>query len=308
MKTALVGYTGFVGSNIAARKSFDAVYNSKNIECAYGTKPDLLVYAGVKAEKYLANLSPDKDFEGIQQAYQNIINIEPKKVVLISTIDVYPPLAGADEGTEISISELQPYGANRYHLEHLVKENFSDALIIRLPGLFGKNIKKNFIYDYIHIIPAKLKKEKLDELCQTEPTLYQYYQNCGNGFYECTARDIKEREKLKDIFGSLGFSAVNFTDSRGIYQFYNLKYLWEHIQIALKNQLDLVNLVTEPVSIGELYHYLTGAAFVNEISNNVPSYNFKSKYACLFGGHNGYIYSKDQVLREIEQFIESKEF
>ena len=44
--TALVGYTGFVGSNIyaAADRQIQAVYNSKNIEGAYGTRPELLIY------------------------------------------------------------------------------------------------------------------------------------------------------------------------------------------------------------------------------------------------------------------------
>ena len=50
MKKALVGYTGFVGSNIYAATDFDAVYNSKNIEESFGTNPDLLVYAGLRAE------------------------------------------------------------------------------------------------------------------------------------------------------------------------------------------------------------------------------------------------------------------
>ena len=42
---ALVGYTGFVGSNIyaGANGKIDASYNSKNIEEAYGTEPDLLI-------------------------------------------------------------------------------------------------------------------------------------------------------------------------------------------------------------------------------------------------------------------------
>ena len=34
---ALVGYTGFVGSNIYAKGIFDAVYRSANIKDAYGT-------------------------------------------------------------------------------------------------------------------------------------------------------------------------------------------------------------------------------------------------------------------------------
>ena len=61
MRKALVGYTGFVGSNICAGEKFEGLYNSKNIGEAYGTNPDLLVYAGLRAEKYLANHEPDKD-------------------------------------------------------------------------------------------------------------------------------------------------------------------------------------------------------------------------------------------------------
>ena len=89
MKTAIVGYTGFVGSNICVTTKFDAYYNSKNIEEAFGTNPDLLVYSGVRAEMFLANKFPEKDFEVIENAIENIKKINPKRVVLISTIAVY---------------------------------------------------------------------------------------------------------------------------------------------------------------------------------------------------------------------------
>ena len=59
MIKTLVGYTGFVGSNLASSTDFDGLYNSKNIEDAFKTKPDLLVYSGVRAEKFLANKEPD---------------------------------------------------------------------------------------------------------------------------------------------------------------------------------------------------------------------------------------------------------
>lgn len=52
---SLVGFTGFVGSNLAMSTDFDGLYNSANIEEAYGTNPDLLVYAGVPAQKFIAN-------------------------------------------------------------------------------------------------------------------------------------------------------------------------------------------------------------------------------------------------------------
>ena len=55
MKRAIVGYTGFVGSNIYAAGDFDAAYNTKNIQDAFGSNPDLLIYAGMRAEKFLAN-------------------------------------------------------------------------------------------------------------------------------------------------------------------------------------------------------------------------------------------------------------
>ena len=83
----------------------------------------------------------------------------PKKLVLISTIDVFTSPKGVDERSEIDTGNLQPYGYNRYQLELWVREHYPDALIVRLPGLFGKNIKKNFIYDFIHVIPFMLKKE-----------------------------------------------------------------------------------------------------------------------------------------------------
>ncbi len=89
MKKALVGYTGFVGSNIYAATDFDAVYNSKNIEEAFGTNPDLLVYAGLRAEKYLANNAPEQDMALIVQAEENITKINPKKLVLISLFGKY---------------------------------------------------------------------------------------------------------------------------------------------------------------------------------------------------------------------------
>jgi len=141
---ALVGYTGFVGSNLYENGKFDVVYNSKNIEEAYGLEPDLLVYAGLRAEKYLANNAPEKDMEQIIQAEENIKKIKPKKLVLISTVDVFKEPRNVDENSEIDTENLHAYGYNRYQLELWVRKHDPEALIIRLPGLFGKNIKKKF--------------------------------------------------------------------------------------------------------------------------------------------------------------------
>lgn len=303
----LVGYTGFVGSNIyaSAGTEIDAVYNSKNIDEAYGTNPDLLIYAGLRAEKYLANNAPEKDMELIYQAEENITKINPKKLVLISTIDVFKVPKDVDENSMIDVENLHPYGFNRYQLELWVRERYPDALIIRLPGLFGRNIKKNFIYDYINVIPFMLKEAKFEELAEKDPDLKRFYNLQDNGFYKVNVSE-EDRTLLKEKFKALGFSALNFTDSRSVYQFYNLARLWSDINIALREKIKLWHPAIEPVSAGEVFKYLTGEEFNNELDGTPADYDYRTIHDELFGGNDGYVCNKEIILQEIKNFVEGE--
>lgn len=303
MNRMLVGYTGFVGSNIYAKGDFDGIYNSKNIQEAYGKNPDLLIYSGLRAEKFLANNAPEKDLELIYGAEKNIEKINPKKLILISTIDVLKKPINVDEDVEIETIGLQAYGYNRYQLECWVRENYPDALIIRLPGLYGINLKKNFIYDYINIIPSMLKEEKMNELLLKNSDLTEYYKLGDNGFYKLTDINENQKKKLRNILKSIQFTALNFTDSRNVYQFYPLERLWNDIKICLENNIKLWHPATEPISASELYAALTGETFENEILNKSLKYNFKTKYFKEFNGNNGYIMSKKEILEDIKKFI-----
>lgn len=304
----IVGYTGFVGSNLIASHNFDGMFNSKNVTEAYGKKPDLLVYSGVPAEMFLANQNPQADKERMDQAIQNIKQIQPKKMVLISTIAVYHNPNEVDEDYQIDQTEVSAYGANRLYLERWVEEHFEDYLIVRLPGLYGENLKKNFIYDFIHYIPPMLNEAKYNELSQKESLIAANYQLQENGFYKCVLplEAKTERNELKAAFKRAGFSALNFTDSRATFQYYNLNRLWSDIQTALENELKLLNLAVEPVTIQELYKELTGEVFVNELSKPVPFFNYKTKYAALWNGTNGYIRTKEEVLSDLKQYIQLK--
>lgn len=304
---ALVGYTGFVGSNIYAGGQIDKAFNSKNIEEAFGLEPDLLIYSGLRAEKYLANNAPEKDMELIEQAKENIRRIAPKRLVLISTVDVWKTPVDVNEDDAIDCEGLHAYGLNRYRLECWVRENYPDALIIRLPGLFGINIKKNFIYDYIHVIPFMLKETKFQELAAREPLLNQCYELQDNGFYKCKELSCKMQDVLKERFRQLSFTALNFTDSRNVYQFYPLERLWDDIRLALENDIRLWHPATEPVSAAEVYAYLTGDEFVNELGGTPVVYDYRTKYDKLFGGSNGYICDKEQILQKIAAFINQEE-
>ena len=307
----LVGYTGFVGSNIASKYDFTWKINSKNKEEAFAKNPDLLIYAGLRAEKFLANKDPEADMAAVMEAMEQIKKINPGKLVLISTVDVYQNPVNVDEDTEIDTKGLLPYGANRYKLEQMVREAWEDALIIRLPGLFGKNLKKNFIYDFIHVIPALLREEKYLELSAKSSLIEEAYRKLNNGFYQCmvtekqnrTAKEEYAVEELKQEFMSLGFSALNFTDSRGVFQFYNLANLWDDIQTAVKNDIRLLNIATEPISVAEIYKKLTDRTFENEITQTPPFYDYRSKHAELFGGKDGYFADKKTILNEIVDFV-----
>ncbi len=298
----LVGHTGFVGSNLKEQVHFDGLYNSQNISEAFGTNPDWLVYSGVRAEKFLANSEPEKDFGIILDAMSNIQKINPKKIILISTVDVYPNPVDVDELTP-SNAENHAYGKNRLYLENWVAEHFTDYLILRLPALFGKNLKKNFIYDLIQIVPAMLNEKKFLELSAANNWLHEYYTQQENGFYKLKAISGETKKELKQQFLSLGFTALNFTDSRGVFQFYNLDDLWKDIEVALEKNIKVLNLATEPVSVNEIYNAVYHEDFSNEILPVAPRYDFRTVHAEHFDGTKNYIRRKDIILDGIKKFI-----
>ncbi|MEG0020588.1 MAG: NAD-dependent epimerase/dehydratase family protein, partial [Oscillospiraceae bacterium] len=263
---SLVGYTGFVGSNLKESFNFDGLYNSKNVGEAFGTCPDILYYAGVPAQKFIANKYPKEDMAIIKNAVENIRRINPKRIVLISTVDVYQNPNGKDENSVMETQGLAPYGMNRLALESFVEENFSQRLIVRLPGLYGKNLKKNFIYDFLSVVPALLTHQKIRELGERCKNIYSFYEDQGNGFYKLKTN--ADNGKAKELFQEVGFSALNFTDSRGMFQFYNLEYLYNNIQTAMENGVKKLNIATQPVCVAEVYKTLTGQNFVNETVQN----------------------------------------
>lgn len=250
-KRALIGYTGFVGGNINSQTDFTDRYNTKNIDDIDGNSFDLVVSAATYAEMWKINQDPEGDLAQINGLIAHLKTIQAKQFVLISTVGVYKNSVGATEDTAIELDDLPPYGVNRYHLEQIVRQTFPNALIVRLPGLFGPGLKKNVIFDLIH-------NNNVDRI---------HY--------------------------------------AGSYQYYNLRNLWKDIQIALDNNLQLVNLATEPVRTDEVAEYCFGIqGFHTEPEGIKPAvWDMHSKHAELYGGHDGYLYSKQQVLDDIKAFV-----
>lgn len=147
---ALIGHTGFVGGNLLRQHEFGACFNTSNIETIGGQDFNTLVFSGAQAKKWWANQNPAADRAGIQRALDAMKGVTARRVVLISTIDVVPQVAGADEGFDCASQRTHPYGEHRLWLEEALRARYPGMLVVRLPGLFGPGLRKNILYDLLH--------------------------------------------------------------------------------------------------------------------------------------------------------------
>jgi nucleoside-diphosphate-sugar epimerase len=150
MSRAIIGHTGFVGGNLCRQGTFDATFNSKNINDLESQSFDEIWCAGVQAVKWWANKNPDEDRRGIQRLLDVLATVRAGRFVFMSTVDVFGDPIGVDEATPVDLTGLHPYGRHRYQAEEWVRDRFDNHVIVRLPGLFGPGLKKNIIYDFMH--------------------------------------------------------------------------------------------------------------------------------------------------------------
>jgi nucleoside-diphosphate-sugar epimerase len=146
---ALVGCTGFIGSNLANQSSFDCVYNSSNIDDICGKNFKEVFFAGLSGVKWKANANSEEDKNSVDKMISRLLTINVENFIHISTIDVYENHLGVDEDTPISCNQC-PYGLNRSNFENFVLSKFENCISIRLPIVFGNGFKKNYLFDMLN--------------------------------------------------------------------------------------------------------------------------------------------------------------
>lgn len=250
MKRAIVGYTGFVGSNLLQFYKFDYFYNSKNFIEAKNMEFDEIYFCGVPAVKWYANKFPDEDKCVIENIKSVLKTIKVKKIILISTIDVYEYTnSGVDEDYDCDIFNNHTYGSNRYLFENFVKKQFDNYHIVRLPALFGKGLKKNIIFDLLN-----------------------------NNQIENISKDT-------------------------LFQWYDLNWLKNDIDLIIKNDIKICNLFTEPLPTLDIIKLFDLP--IEEFKNKSKLiYNVKTKYSNIFDSSvEGYIRDKESVLHNLRLFL-----
>jgi len=147
MADALIGATGLVGGTLLRRRRFAALYRSTDIASIAGRRFDTIWCAGAPAEKWKANQDPAADRANLRRLADALLAAEARRVVLISTVDVYGSTVGVTE--DVEPVGATPYGRHRLELERVIADRFP-TLVVRLPALFGRGLKKNALVDLLH--------------------------------------------------------------------------------------------------------------------------------------------------------------
>jgi len=108
------------------------------------------------------------------------------------------------------------------------------------------------------------------------------------------------------IYDFLNDNNLQAIDSRGVFQFYPMVNLWYDIQTALENQLQLVHLTAEPISVGEVSYEGFGRLFTQEISNAPARYDMQSRHADLFGSQGRHQYSVRETIQAVRAYAQSE--
>ena len=213
MANALIGYSGFVGGTILNQTHFESLYRSTNIAEIQDKNFDVVVCSAAPAQKWIANSKPDEDLANINSLISILKNVKCKQFILISTVDVFKKIDGVNESTDVDEADLHPYGLHRRLLEKFVQSNFSDHLIVRLPGLVGPGLRKNVIYDFLN--KNNLAAVDSRGVFQFYPMVNLWYDiqialEAGLKLIHLTAQPISVAEVSKQGFG-LTFDNVKDT-------------------------------------------------------------------------------------------------
>lgn len=112
--------------------------------------------------------------------------------------------------------------------------------------------------------------------------------------------------KKNIIFDFLNSNNLSSIESRSVFQFYPMINLWYDLQIAINNDLRLVHLTSEPISVSTISKEGFGKDFINEITTAPIKYDMRSLYAECFGGKDYYQYSLKETIQAVRAYSQSE--
>lgn len=239
MKQALIDRSGAIAAHLLRRTQFDLLSSADEWSNQARGPFDLIVCSAVSASG--RPLAAD-DTDHLHQCLNVLECVPAKRVVLISSIEVFADPRGVDE--DVTVEEVNQSAPSKhlYEFEQAIRQQF-DALVVRMPSLFGSASAAN-----------------------------------------------------RGAVNRANNSSWLWADANGL-QLYCLDWLWRDIQLALRHDLSLVHFATEPLRPFELAQALGES--VDRFASLADKCDARSYLATLYGGHGGYLYTREQVLDEM---------
>ncbi|QDH33577.1 hypothetical protein [Porphyrobacter sp. YT40] len=310
----LIGHTGFVGGALLRQTRFDACFNSANIAAIDGQSFGTLVCAAAPGSMIEANRAPERDAAQIEALIARLAQVRAERFVLVSSIAVLADFAGGDDESTGAFQQDLAYGRHRRTLEAFVEERFPGSLIVRLPALFGRGLRKNFLFDLMNPVPSLLTEAKRNALIVAlDPALSGwagtlYAPDPATGLLKldrAALDDDPRRAALEDALSALGASATQFHHPETTYQYYPIDRLWQDIGIALKASLTHLHLVAEPLTAAAIHQRLTGR-LMPETPARLHREDMRTRHAALWGAEGPYQFTAAATLDALAAFFASE--
>lgn len=145
MTSALIGHGGFVASNLEVQAHFDEKVETRAAEKLRGRTFDLLVCLGPEGRRR-AGRDPEADRAATRRLMEALGGISAARVLLVSTVEVFPRPESVDE--DAAIHPSGPYARHRRELELFCREELS-ATVVRLPLAFGPGLSTGVVFDLL---------------------------------------------------------------------------------------------------------------------------------------------------------------
>jgi nucleoside-diphosphate-sugar epimerase len=111
--------------------------------------------------------------------------------------------------------------------------------------------------------------------------------------------------KKNAVYDLLNGNMVEAIHSEATFQFYGLGTLWTDLARFLAAGVQVVNVATEPLTVGEVAREALGITFTNDNGRPPARYDFRTKHDRLLGGSGGYLQRRNEVLAAMKAWADA---
>jgi len=193
----ITGASSGLGKYIAATMPFHVSYD-RDKPNEYVGPYDLIIHCAC---------NPARD--NLYEAYSNVrlldelLNIQTKKFVFISSADVYPKGGNRSEDTAIDFRKIDNlYGQMKFLCEGIIRNREQEHLILRPTGLLGSYCRNNIIVRMLEGCDATTLREDSRMSYISHSYLYDLIFSELQGTYNISSLDSMTLGEINDMLGN----------------------------------------------------------------------------------------------------------